>query len=89
MPEDNEMQLERSAAKRDAESQDRGHVAAARAKQKELIKAMTPQQRLDIAFDMRRTAMELKKAYLEKTHPDWTEQQVQAEVRRIFLYART
>ena len=74
---------------RQASSDDRGHIAAGLAKRREILKAMTPQQKLKIAFDMRRTAMGLKTAWLKQIHPDWTEDEVQDEVRRIFLNART
>ena len=50
---------------------------------------MTAEQKLNIAFYMRCTAMELKTSWLRQIHPDWSEQEVQAEVRRIFLNART
>lgn len=89
MPDDHKMPLERSAAEQNAERQHRDHIAAGLAKQKEILMAMTAEQKLKIAFAMRRTAMGLKTAWLKQIHPDWSEQEVQAEVRRIFLNART
>ena len=38
---------------------------------------------------LRETAWKLKAAGLRTRHPNWSERQVQAEVRRIFLYATT
>ena len=50
---------------------------------------MSPERRLQIAHDLYETARQLKEAGLRDSHPDWTEEQVRSEVRRIFLYART
>lgn len=55
----------------------------------QVIKAMTPARKLEIAEALYRSARELKAAGLRWRHPDWTEAEVQTEVRRIFLYART
>ena len=89
MSEDHEMQLEGAPDQPQPACAPQDHIAAGLAKQREIIKAMTAEQKLKIAFDMRRMAMELKTSWLKQIHPDWTEQQVQAEVRRIFLYAQT
>ena len=48
---------------------------------------MTPEQKLDTAFKLYWTAREFKAAGLRMLHPDWTDAQVQDEVRRIFLAA--
>lgn len=57
--------------------------------QAKIYRAMSPEKRLQIAYDLYRTARQLKEAGLRDSHPDWTEEQVRSEVRRIFLYART
>ena len=49
---------------------------------------MTPEQKLKVAAQIYWAARELKAAGLRALHPDWTEQQVQEEVRDIFLHAR-
>ena len=50
---------------------------------------MSPEQKLMAAFDLYDTARELKAAGLRMQHPDWDETEVQKEVSRIFLHART
>ena len=55
----------------------------------EILRRMTPEQKLMAAFDLYDTARELKAAGLRMQHPDWLEAQVQKEVSRIFLHART
>lgn len=47
----------------------------------------TPSQRWECAVRLRATAWELKAAFCRAEHPDWTDQQVEAEVRRGFLHA--
>ena len=58
-------------------------------KEEERYKNLSPGQKLQIAVDMYNWARELKAAGLRMAHPDWTEEEVQAKVREIFLYART
>ena len=53
------------------------------------LKNMTPQAKLDAALRLRRSAWKLKSAALKAAHPDWTEEKVQREVAKIFLYARS
>ena len=55
----------------------------------EILRRMTPEQKLEAAFDLYDTARELKAAGLRMQHPDWAEAQIQKEVSRIFLHART
>lgn len=50
-----------------------------------ILRAMTPEQKLDAAFRLYWTARDLKAAGLRMAHPEWTEAQVQEEVRRIFF----
>ncbi|MBN2210534.1 MAG: hypothetical protein JW709_03985 [Sedimentisphaerales bacterium] len=58
-------------------------------RQWEIYRRMTPQQKLEIALRLNRMARELKAAWLRQLHSNWPEQQVQAKVREIFLYARS
>lgn len=53
-----------------------------------LLRAMTGQQRLALAEEMFWAARELKAAGVRCQHPDWPEEQINAEVNRIFLNAR-
>ena len=54
-----------------------------------LLRRMTPGQRWDAAHQLYWTMRRHKAAFLQSQHPDWTEQQVTNEVRRIFSHART
>lgn len=51
-------------------------------------RAMTPEQKLRAASDLYWSARRLKEAWVRREHPDWTDEEVAAEVRRIFLHAR-
>ncbi len=65
------------------------HENEALAVQREIYRNMSPEQKLRIAFAMNRQARQLKAAWLAQLHPDWTASQIEQEVKRIFLYART
>jgi hypothetical protein len=54
-----------------------------------MLRRMTPGQRWDAAHRLYWTMRRHKAAFLQSQHPDWTEQQVTEEVRRIFSHART
>jgi len=54
-----------------------------------ILRRMTPGQRWDAAHRLYWTMRRHKAAFLQSQHPDWTEQQVADEVRRIFSHART
>ena len=54
-----------------------------------ILRAMTPEQKLRATAALNDMARELKAAGLRSQHPDWTEAQVQAAVREMFLHART
>jgi len=60
------------------------HVAGAERIQREIIRKMTPAQKFAIAQGLYDTAWEIKRAALRQQHPEWTEEQVLARVRRIF-----
>jgi hypothetical protein len=55
----------------------------------EIYRRMTPERRLQIAEQLYWSARRLKAAGLRAQHPDWSEQQVEIEVRSIFLHAGT
>ena len=54
-----------------------------------ILRAMTPEQKILAAEKLYWTAREFKAAGVRWLHPDWTEEQVQEEVRRVFMYARS
>jgi hypothetical protein len=54
-----------------------------------VFRRMTPEQRWRAAHQLYWTCRRHKAAFLRSQHPDWHEAQVQDEVRRIFLNART
>jgi hypothetical protein len=52
-------------------------------------RAMTPAERWREAERLYWTARQLREAYERSLHPDWTDEQVHAHVKRIFLRAAT
>lgn len=50
---------------------------------------MVPAQKLEEAFRLRDVAWTLKASFLRSQNPDWSEDEIQAAVRKIFLYAFT
>jgi len=61
------------------------HVQRANYAQDELIRAMSPGRRLQVAQELYETAWQLKVAGLRREHPEWSEQSILAKVRRVFL----
>lgn len=61
------------------------HVRAAEKFQEDLIRRMTPGQRLQIAQELYDTAWQIKEAGLRRQHPDWSDEAIRAKCRRIFL----
>jgi hypothetical protein len=55
----------------------------------ELLKKMTPEQKLNAAAQMYWGARELKAAMLRHFHADWSEERIEQEVRYAFLTARS
>lgn len=53
------------------------------------LRAMSGERRLQLAERLYWSARKLKSAGLRLQHPEWAEQQIDQEVRRIFLHART
>jgi len=54
-----------------------------------MLRRMTPGQRWDAAHRLYWTMRRHKAAFLQSQNPDWTDQQVADEVKRIFSHART
>lgn len=57
--------------------------------QTQLLKKMTPEQKLNLAQQLYNSARQLKEAGVRMQHPDWDEAQVKQAVREAFLYARS
>lgn len=53
--------------------------------QDELIRKMEPSRRLQIAHELWQTAWELKQSGLRAQYPEWTEEQIRAKARRVFI----
>jgi Rv0078B-related antitoxin len=58
-------------------------------KQHEIIKKMSPQQKLEASMSLYHSAKKLKAAWLKQQHPDWTSEQIDQAVRKAFAHART
>lgn len=67
------------------------HVREAERRQTDLIRAMTPARRLEIAQELYDAAWAIKMAAIRSQHPEWSEERVTAAVRLVFLtgYAGT
>jgi hypothetical protein len=50
---------------------------------------MSGERRLHVAEQLYWTARRIKAAGIRDQHPNWSDEQVKAEVRRIFLHARS
>jgi len=57
--------------------------------QLEAIRRLTPEERYQASRDLYWTLRRHKAAFLRSLHGDWSEEQIDAEVRRIFRDART
>jgi hypothetical protein len=56
--------------------------------QLEVLRRMTPAERLQAATRLYWTARQIKEAALRARHPEWSAEQLQRAVRDAFLYAR-
>ncbi len=55
--------------------------------QLDIYRKMPPGEKLVIAAEFNRSARELKRSFLKKQHSDWSEQRLDQEVKKAFLYA--
>ena len=53
-----------------------------------IYRRMTPEQRWREANRLYWSARKMKAAFIRSQHPDWTESQVESEVREIFIRAQ-
>jgi hypothetical protein len=58
-------------------------------KVRELRYNMTPEQKLNAMWQLYWTARELKAGHIRFVHPDWSEEQVQREVREALIRTRS
>lgn len=58
-------------------------------KQIEVLRAMPGERRLRLAEQLYWSARKIKLAGLRAQHLEWTEEQLNAELRRVFTHART
>jgi len=54
-----------------------------------IFQNMSAQRKLELSIQLNFEAHTLKAAALRKNHPEWDEERVQKEVKKIFLYANT
>jgi len=50
---------------------------------------MSAQRKWELSIELNYNARAFKAMALRKDHPEWDEERVQAEVKKIFLYAST
>jgi Rv0078B-related antitoxin len=55
----------------------------------QILRAMSPAQKLRAAERLYHSARQLKAAALRAEHPDWTDDAIRGAVCEIFLYARS
>jgi len=55
----------------------------------EILRKMTPEQRLDAFLQLCRSARRIKESAFRQFHPDWSEDQVNLALRESFLHARS
>jgi hypothetical protein len=55
----------------------------------QILRAMSPAQKLRAAERLYHSARQLKAAALRAEHPDWTDDAIRRAVCEIFLYARS
>ena len=55
----------------------------ARAKQDEIVRAMTGEQRITLAYEMSMFARDLAREGIRLDHPEWTEAQIARELLRL------
>ena len=55
----------------------------------DIYRRMSPTQKWEEAFRLRDIAWKIKAASIRSLNPGWDEKMVEAEVKRIFLYAVT
>ena len=54
-----------------------------------IMRAMTPEKKLNVAMRLYHSARELKAAWIRQQHKEWPEHEVQLAVREAFINARS
>ncbi len=54
-----------------------------------ILRGMSGERRLQLAEQLYWSARKFKRAALRLQHPEWPDRQIDEEVRRLFLHART
>ena len=65
------------------------HEQEAQQRQIEIYRAMRPEEKYRQITELRAFAWEVKRAGVKSMHSDRSDEQVEAEVRKIFLYVRS
>lgn len=60
-------------------------LSSAVRRQDDVIRSMNPARRLEVARELYNTAWNLKLAVVSRQHPEWSDEEVFAKVRRVFL----
>ena len=55
----------------------------------EIYRRMSPVQKWEQVMRLREVAWLVKSASIRASHPDWSEEAIESEVKKIFLYATT
>ena len=58
-------------------------------RQIEIFKKMSPSKKIEVAMRLYASAKELKRAGIKMLHPNWSEKEVEQELYKVFLYARS
>ncbi len=56
--------------------------------QRDIYRRMTPAEKWRRLVELDQTARAIKRAGVRMLHPDWTDEEVEREVVRLFLHAR-
>lgn len=55
----------------------------------EILRKMTPDQRLDAFLQLCRSARRIKESAFRQFHPDWSEEEIRLALKESFLHARS
>ncbi|MCB0342294.1 MAG: hypothetical protein H6626_00630 [Pseudobdellovibrionaceae bacterium] len=65
------------------------HLTQAEEHRKAALSKMSFAEKWQQALHLREVAWSMKRSFLQQRHPHWTEAELNAELRKIFLYAST
>lgn len=61
---------------------DKGQIEVVDSAQASVLRGKTPAERLQIGFEIWESSRRLLTAYLEQSHPEWSEEAIRREVAR-------